>query len=131
MQVNQFRILDKLEKRFDTNYHIFLDLQCRPTNMQNGAGSDDYIVGFYTGLNDKDGVPIYSGDYIDFVVKAAAHGRESEQYTAQEVYFDPECAAFMIGKNYSKSGDFWWGHSFLDEIDRTSLKVTGNIFQGK
>jgi len=34
----------------------------------------------------------------------------------------------MFGKNYTKTGDYW-GHCMLDEIDRGTLEVVGNIFE--
>jgi hypothetical protein len=35
----------------------------------------------------------------------------------------------MFGKNYTKTGDYW-GHCMLDEIDKETIEVVGNIFEG-
>jgi hypothetical protein len=130
MQINQFRVWNKKECRFLSDGEFLLNSRGEIYLREGGIAtkSTNNVTCFYTGINDKDGAPIYSHDLISFTVKGAIHGREVENYAAQEVYFDSECAAFMIGKNYSKSGDFWWGHSFMDELDMDTVKVVGNIF---
>ena len=131
--ISQFRVWSKKERRFLSDSEFLLNSLGEIYLREGGIAvkSTNNVVCFYTGINDKDGTPIYSGDLLSFTVKAASHGRSEESHVAQEVYFDQECAAFMIGKNYSKSGDFWWGHSFMDELEPKSLKVVGNIFQNK
>lgn len=84
----------------------------------------------FVGLTDKKNKEIYEGDLIDFVVLGVAHGREKEEYKSQVVYYDQELASFMFGKNYTKTGDYW-GHCMLDEIDKGTLEVVGNIFGNK
>jgi hypothetical protein len=131
---NKFRIWSSSQKRFLLDGEAVVDIHGNVYEVENRklfGIMDDCLVQHYTGINDKNGTPIYSGDYLDFTVRGAAHGREEEKYESQEVYYDLECAAFMIGKNYSKTGDFYWGHSFMDEIDMKTIKVNGNIFQRK
>lgn len=91
----------------------------------------NYTIQQFIGLKDKNDKQIYEGDLLNFSIFGAAHGREREEYKNQEVYYDTETASFLIGKNYTKTGDYWWGHSFSDEIDWDTLEVVGNIFENK
>ena len=48
----------------------------------------------------------------------------------QEVHYDEELACFMLGKNNIKTGDYW-GHCMLDEIEKGTIEVVGNVFESK
>ncbi len=78
-----------------------------------------FLVEQWTGLKDRAGRDIYEGDLISFTQRGFTHGPEPEDWTAQEVYYDSEVAAFLFGRQY--------GIGILDNIDVKTLEVTGNI----
>ena len=67
----KFRAWDKLAKQFtypDKGYqgHYVLTLNGQFQNLQNGSGSDEYVVQQWTGLNDYENNNIYEGDIVRY-----------------------------------------------------------------
>jgi uncharacterized phage protein (TIGR01671 family) len=81
----------------------------------------------YTGLKDKNGEKIYSGDLINFTLQGYAHGPESEDIKKAEVFWDDKNACFSFGR-YMTNEYMEYSFCLGDRIDRNSLEVVGNIF---
>jgi uncharacterized phage protein (TIGR01671 family) len=122
--MNNREIKFRVWSSIDTGF-IYFDIYEYPSGIAGGVSEPME----FTGLKDKNNREIYEGDLINFYVHGAAHGRGRESYCSQEVYYDEESACFMFGKNYTKTGDYW-GHCMLDEIDKETIEIVGNIFEG-
>lgn len=113
----KFRVWDKLEKRFDSNYHLTMDLNGRVYNLKNGAGGSDYEVQQFTGLLDKNGVEIYDGDILEFFDK-----ENSDEKLTTKVYFHSVRACWTIYPFAIKCG----GIDLPGNLKY--LQVIGNIY---
>lgn len=117
----KFRVWDKLEKRFDKNHHLTMDLNGRIYNLQNGAGGEDYEIQQFTGLTDVSNKEIYEGDIILF---------NDERLLIE---WNSESAAFVGIIYLEHDGDQWREPDFdaarsLDEFCGDE-EVIGNIFE--
>lgn len=118
MRMLQFRVWDWSNNRWDNTL----------TLMPNNSGStiiakhhpDRYVYQQFTGIRDKNNLPIFEGDIIKYSFKLDPHG-EAETHFG-EVYYDENCASFLFDKSFE------WSLSDCCIIKR-SIKVIGNIFQ--
>jgi len=120
----KFRVWDKLAKVYiypDKGYqgHYILTLNGLFNNLQNGSGSEEYEVEQWTGLIDKMGRDIYSGDIVSF---------EYEEGEKQEdVRKDRGEVVFKDGMFCFKSGVWWATNDLNFRVD--SLLLIGNMNQ--
>jgi uncharacterized phage protein (TIGR01671 family) len=120
----KFRVWDKLAKRMiyphnDNQQHFIIDLNGRFHNLQNGSGGDDYVIQQYTGLNDKNGNPIFEGDIV--------------QYNQNSSYDNMD---FIAKWSDDKLGFIFQSNSGEQLVNQTPhlnrfkhLEVVGNIFE--
>jgi hypothetical protein len=82
---------------------------------------------------------IYEGDIISFTIRGATHGREPDHCAAAHVWWCQEDGYWAFGRWTQKVGPMngeteffrtwdWW-YTMEDDIDRSTIKVLGNIFQ--
>lgn len=120
----KFRVWDKLAERMiyphnDNQQHFIIDLNGRFHNLQNGSGGDDYVIQQYTGLNDKNGNPIFEGDIV--------------QYNQNSSYDNMD---FIAKWSDDKLGFIFQSNSGEQLVNQTPhlnrfkhLEVVGNIFE--
>lgn len=88
------------------------------------------IVEQWTGLMDAIGCLIFEGDIISFTIKGVTHGPEADHIANAQVWYSTEDARWTFGKYpYIRNGEFhsYWWYSMEDGIDKTTLKVIGDI----
>lgn len=120
MKSKEFRVWDKLEKRFiypDKGYqgHFVLSLAGEFHNLQNGSGGDEYVVQQWIGVKDKAGKKIYEGDIVSYTYQLHEHEFEK---TTGEVYFEE--GIFYFDRSME------WAMNDISFIPK-SLEVVGHI----
>ncbi len=131
MREIKFRIWDLVEKRYDSNCHIYMDLNGNTTNYQTGAGGAEYLLEQYTGLKDENGVKIYEGDICNIHIFTQELGEnmgvmEGEREFVAEICFDCICG-LSVKNNTGDSGPLYMYCGFEDSEEQ--IEVIGNIHQ--
>lgn len=122
MRTIKFRVYDEKYHRFDGS-HPFLLYPFESVCKQGR------IVQQYIGIKDKNGKDIYEGDLINFRVKGIVHGPDSEFIERAEVWYSEEDLQFVFGKYENLNIGYKYWYSMLDNIDKNTIEVVGNIFQ--
>jgi len=129
-RILKFRIYSKRTKNLysgdELHYLVHIDGGLKYLTEGNG----DYIIQQFTGLIDKNGVEIFEGDLVNFIVKGIPHGPEVEYFTKEPVWYDNEDACWYFGR-YTVDGEIYGWSIMGDNIDRNSFEVIGNIFENK
>ena len=96
----------------------------------------------YTGLRTGGtiGRDLYEGDIISFAIKGVTHGRERDECKAAHIWWNQDDACWAFGRwtqtipaprgmeNQPPHTYTWW-YSMMDDIDRSSITLLGNIFE--
>ncbi len=97
------------------------------------SGYDAVVVTMpNTTLRASDGQPIYAGDIISFTIKGITHGPEREDVAAAHVWWCAEDGCWAFGRyrwSYSGSPEADWWYTMQDRIDRSTIKVLGNVYE--
>ncbi len=80
----------------------------------------DDTLGQFTGLQDKNGVEIYEGDYLD-------NGVVPIEFKGLEVFYGDGDGAFQMA--YSDGQDTFGGEMLLCDCDLNNYEVIGNIHE--
>ena len=121
----KFRVWDKLEKRFDLNYHLTMDLNGCVHNLQNGAGGEDYEIQQFTGLLDKNGKEIWEGD----VIEEKWADKSKHLSTVKFGFHEAPCSQLIgVGWFHEPINESWRESNVFTEKTK-HLKVIGNIYQ--
>ena len=120
MRELKFRAWDNDRKRYCVDkLHMYLTIDGKPHNFQNGGMDDIYTIEQFTGLHDKNGKEIYEGDFLG--------DDKGFIFCTVEHVIDKKKARFGWGEDgYSTlSGFFFHGYSGSPEL----FKVIGNIHE--
>jgi uncharacterized phage protein (TIGR01671 family) len=132
----KFRAWDKLAKQFtypDKGYqgHYVLDLNGRFQNLQNGSGSDEYVVQQFTGEYDKNEKEIYEGDIVKCEKPEIWLMEDFDKREAGIItYFN---AAFHVAEKYTggpiKGSIRLIKYRSIVDPYRLECEVIGNVFE--